>query len=222
MQIFPLQDVSILENEFVGMTDISCWLLMTIAKKWSTHSGFYSCEFLVFGTFVWRMIMLFAMLTWMKIKTLIFHVAHSMTALAFRNLLLNWSRWMWTFLNKSSTLKLDQFGIIRNMESHFLFISNTYSMLIVSDFLPRFDDWIGKRKLNLSMHNFIFICTYIWSWLIEMLLSWLLIWIIIIIIFEKRVVLNKDYFRISNILSFKFIMKKSSLSNATLSCESCK
>jgi len=39
MQIFPLQYVSILNNEFVGMIDITFWLLMTIAKKWSTHSG---------------------------------------------------------------------------------------------------------------------------------------------------------------------------------------
>jgi hypothetical protein len=38
MKIFPLQDVSILENKFFGMTGISSWLLMTIAKKQSTHS----------------------------------------------------------------------------------------------------------------------------------------------------------------------------------------
>jgi hypothetical protein len=33
MTIFPLQDVSILENEFFVMIDISSWLLMIIAKK---------------------------------------------------------------------------------------------------------------------------------------------------------------------------------------------
>jgi hypothetical protein len=39
MKICPLQDVSILECKFCGMTEISSWLFMTIAKKSSTHSG---------------------------------------------------------------------------------------------------------------------------------------------------------------------------------------
>jgi len=38
MRIFPPKDVSILENQFFSMTDIYSWFLMTIAKKWSTHS----------------------------------------------------------------------------------------------------------------------------------------------------------------------------------------
>jgi len=45
MQIFPLQDVSLLENEFFGMINISSWLLMTISKKWSTHSGYLLLQF---------------------------------------------------------------------------------------------------------------------------------------------------------------------------------
>jgi hypothetical protein len=39
MHILSLEDMSILENEFYGMTEIASWLLMTIAKKSSTHSG---------------------------------------------------------------------------------------------------------------------------------------------------------------------------------------
>jgi len=35
----PLQYVLILESEFVGMAEISSWLLMTIVKKSSDHNG---------------------------------------------------------------------------------------------------------------------------------------------------------------------------------------
>jgi len=38
-KIFPLQYVSILNNIFFDVTHILSWLLMTISKKWSTHSG---------------------------------------------------------------------------------------------------------------------------------------------------------------------------------------
>jgi hypothetical protein len=34
------------------------------------------------------------------------------------------------------------------MKGDFLFISDTGSVLIVPDFFPRFDDWLGKRKMN--------------------------------------------------------------------------
>jgi len=57
-----------------------------------------SCIYLDVRTFVWRMIMLSTILTRMKIEAPIFHVANSLTMLAFMNLLLNWSRWIWTFL----------------------------------------------------------------------------------------------------------------------------
>jgi hypothetical protein len=40
----------------------------------------------------------------------------------------------------------------QNMKGHFLFISNTCSMLIVSDFFPRSDDWLGKRKFDAQLH----------------------------------------------------------------------
>jgi hypothetical protein len=40
------------------------------------------------------------------------------------------------------------------MKGHFLFISDTYSMLVVPDFFPRSDDWLGKRG-NLNSSAFI-------------------------------------------------------------------
>jgi len=40
MENFPLKYVSILENEFIGMNDIFYWLLVPIAKKLSTYSGY--------------------------------------------------------------------------------------------------------------------------------------------------------------------------------------
>lgn len=36
--MYQLQDVSLLMNEFYGMTDITSWLLTTISKKQSFHS----------------------------------------------------------------------------------------------------------------------------------------------------------------------------------------
>ena len=36
--MYQLEDVSLLVNEFYGMTDITSRLLMTISKKQSTHS----------------------------------------------------------------------------------------------------------------------------------------------------------------------------------------
>jgi hypothetical protein len=87
-------------------------------------------------------------------------------------------------------LELDWFGIIQNVKDEFLFISNTYFMLTVSGFFPRYDDWLGKRKVKLFVHNFIFIYTL--SCFTKLHLHQLLIWIIIIIKMEQRVVLNKN------------------------------
>jgi hypothetical protein len=39
-----------------------------------------------------------------------------------------------------------------DMKGDILFISDTSFVLVVPDFFPRSDDWLGKRKLN-------FICT---------------------------------------------------------------
>jgi len=50
MKILSLQNMSILESAFVGMTKISYWILMTIAKKESTHSG----SLLLKLSFIWN------------------------------------------------------------------------------------------------------------------------------------------------------------------------
>ena len=39
--MYQLQDVSLTMSEFNGMIDIAYVLLVTIAKKWSTHSVSY-------------------------------------------------------------------------------------------------------------------------------------------------------------------------------------
>jgi len=176
MEIFPPQYASILESEFIGMTAISSWLLPS-PKGHPPIVVLYSWNFLDVRTFVWRMIVLSTMLARMKIETLIFHVANLLTMLAYKNILLNSSKRMWTLLEQSNTLELDWFGVIWIMKGEILFIFDIDSMLVLLDFFPRCDDLLGKRKL---------IYTWIWSYLTEWLLCWLL-FCIIIIIFENRV-----------------------------------
>jgi hypothetical protein len=57
-------------------------------------------------------------------------------------------------LNKSISLELDQLGATRNMKDGIIFISDTSFVLIIYDFFPRSDDFLGKRKA-------IFMCIYI-------------------------------------------------------------
>ena len=119
---------------------------------------------------------------------------------------LNCSSWRWTFIEESISLKLDWLGVILNVRGHFLVVSKVGSVLVVNNLFPRFDDGIGKYKWNLCMENIIFIWIYFWSgitWfeseIIDVNMCMLLIWII-----EKRIVLNKNSFRMSLLL--KLIM----------------
>ena len=172
------------------------WLIYLLGCLWPlsisnpTIVTFYSCKFPTFGTFVWRMIMLYTMLTRMKIKTLILHVANSMTMLAFRNLILNQSMWRWIFFKESNTLEPDFLGIIWNVIGHFHFVSKTCFVLVVDDLFPRSDDGLGKCKRNLFMKSFIFNWIFFWSGITNLIMWWLLIGIILK--FKKRIVLNKD------------------------------
>jgi len=128
----------------------------------------YSCRIFAFKKYVWMMTVLSTMLTRMKIGTLIFHVANLLKMLTFFNLLLNWSRWMWTMMKQSNTLELDCFGVIQIMKVDIFFIIDTSFVFIIYDFFLRSGDLLGKRKLNV-------ICTWIWSCLTELLLCCLLI-----------------------------------------------
>jgi hypothetical protein len=57
-------------------------------------------------------------------------------------------------------MKLDRFVVIWIIKGDILFISDINSFLIVPDVFPRFDEPLGKRKMNI-------ICTLIWSCLTD-------------------------------------------------------
>jgi hypothetical protein len=44
-------------------------------------------------------------------------------------------------------MELHWFGVIQNMKGDIFFISDTYSMVVLSDFFPSSDDLLGKMKL---------------------------------------------------------------------------
>jgi hypothetical protein len=85
--------------------DSSVWLIYLIGYWWPLPRRdpppvvIYSYSCLAFETPIWRITVLSTMLARMNIKTLIFNVANSLTMLAFQDLLLNWSKWMWNFCN---------------------------------------------------------------------------------------------------------------------------
>ena len=110
------------------------------------------------------------MLARMNIKTLIFHVANSITVLAWKTL--NLSEWIWNLVEESNTLKLDWLGEIETMNCHFLVVSKTSFVLVVADFFPRSDDWLVKCKCNLCKHIFILILFWFW-WDATDLVMWL-------------------------------------------------
>ena len=110
----------------------------------------------VFEASVWRMTGFMTMLTWMKIKTVIFHMANSITVLAFHNLVLFlwkrrriWNNWRWIVMKKSNTLKLDGLWVIWSMKGHFLVISKTSYVFVMNNIFPRSNDRLGKCMLSL-------------------------------------------------------------------------
>ena len=105
---------------------LGCW--SPLPRSDPSKMNHYSCSMFVFEASVWRMIGFMTMLIWMKIKTVIFNMANSVTVLAFHNLLLLlWKRsrsWKWTVIKESSTLKLDGLWVIWNMKGQVLVISS--------------------------------------------------------------------------------------------------
>ena len=134
-----------------------------------------SCRTFVFEASVWRMSGFMTVLTWTKIKTVIFQMANSVTVLAFHDLLLllllwkrdrfwnsrSWTimRSRWTVINESSTLKLNGLWVVWNMKGQVLVISKTSSVLVVDKLFPRSDDGLGKCRLSfcICIYNYCFI-----------------------------------------------------------------
>jgi len=84
-----LQKISIFENKSYCMSEISSWLLKPIAKKKSIQDeAFFLQEACFLSISVENETKILA---WMKIKTMIFHMANSVIVLEFNNLL--WSLW---------------------------------------------------------------------------------------------------------------------------------
>ena len=115
----------------------------------------------VYEAYVWRMTSFITILTWMKIKTVIFQMANSVTVLEFHNLLLllwkrgkMWNSWRWTVMKESNTLKLNGLWEIWNIKGNLLIISKTYFVLVVDKLFPRSDDELGKCKAKF------FTCVY--------------------------------------------------------------
>lgn len=107
-----------------------------------------SCRSLTCQASLWIMIMFFAILTRLKIKILIFHMANLITMLGFESLKFLWkrSKWTWVVLKISNTQKLNWFEVVQNIKRHFIFISKTDSLLLFNDFFRTFDDGFAKCK----------------------------------------------------------------------------
>lgn len=73
---------------------------------------------LAFEAFIWMMSVLTTMLTWMEIKIVIFHMANSVTMLAFHNIfcMKNTNKWIWIVMNKSNTMKLNRHKVVSNIK----------------------------------------------------------------------------------------------------------
>ena len=69
---------------------LGCWC--PFPRSNPSKMNLCSCRRLVFEATIWRMSVPTIVLAWMKIKTVIFHVANSITVLAFLNLLWKWNR----------------------------------------------------------------------------------------------------------------------------------
>ena len=132
---------------------LGCW--QPLPRSNPPILNLLSCRFPQTKAFVWWVGMLSTMLTRVKIKTLIFHVANLITVLQSQNP--NWCGWRWTLIDESSTLKLDRLGEVMNVNCHFLVIYKTSFVLVVADLFPWSDDGLGRNKQNFYMHIFIFI-----------------------------------------------------------------
>ena len=150
------------------MTGISSWLLIPIVKKRAIQDESFFLQEACFEAKVWRMSGFMTMLTWMKIKTMIFHMAKLVTMFAYNNLMWMlwkrsriWNSWRWAIMKKSGTLKLNGLGIVWNMKGHLLVISKTCYVLVMDKLFPRSKDGLGKCRLDVCFYIQIFSCTRI-------------------------------------------------------------
>ena len=132
---------------------LGCWC--PLPRSDPSKMNLFSCRRLVSRAYVWRMCVSTTVLAWVKIKKVIFHMANSITVLAFFNLLLLlwkrskiWNNWMWTIMKKSGTLKFDGLGVVWNMKGELLVISKTSFVLVMDKLFPRSDDRLGKCRLD--------------------------------------------------------------------------
>lgn len=161
MKISPLQDVSIIENEIYGMTNISFCLWKTTTKKWSIEGE----SLLLSESFSWNVHLN---------DECVFHNSYKHenqnielsggqlnNNFGILNLIRKWSRWRWYFLNKPYTVKIIWFGLVWDVKIHLLFILKTIFVLVVDDFLQRLNNGLRKCKISLFMTNpiFIWICS---------------------------------------------------------------
>ena len=182
---------------------LGCWCPLPRSDPSKMNLG--SCRRLVSEASVWRMGVPTTVLAWMKIKTVIFHMANSITVLAFLNLLSwKWNRiWnscRWTVIQESDTLKYDGLGVVWNMKGHILVISKTNSVLVVDKLFPRSDDGLEKCRLNCCICMYICSSTRNWMWIICNFIFFLLMRVLLNI-------LNRNRFRMVTLL-LKFVLLK--------------
>ena len=145
-------------------------------------------------------------LTRVKMKTIIFLVASSITVLACQTL--NTNGWRCTVLEDSNTLKLDRLGEIGNVSCHFLVISKINFILVVVDLFPWSNDGLGRNTQNFCMHVFIFFFFYFW-WVSIDFLMWFWSGVNMCRLVNeimKMIVLNMNKFRI-HLFLFKLQLK---------------
>lgn len=117
------------------------------------------------------------MLARVKIKTMIFHMANSITMLAFNNRGLLWKRskilnkWRWISMTKPNTFKMNGIGIVWSMKGHFLVISRTSYVLVLDKLLPRSGNGLGKCRLNFCICSWIGYCINSFSLLMGVCLN---------------------------------------------------
>ena len=113
--------------------------------------------------------------TRIKIKTLINKMANLIITLEFHNCRQIWRSTFrkiirWIFIEKYSTLKLNEFWVIWNEKYNCFFVSKAKFMLVINKYFPRSNNGLRKTKLNIVMVNNIFIKFFtVWSRLLRFL-----------------------------------------------------
>lgn len=158
-----------------------CWSILP--KNDPSKVNLCSYRRFVFETSVWRMSVFTTILSWVKVKTMIFHMANLVAMLPFDNFLLRmwrrkvWNRWRWTAMKKSCTLKFYGLCVTWNMKGCLLIISKTCFVLVPNKLFLRSNDGLGSWNLNFYIYMKICSWNGYWMWIELNLTNFITCWL---------------------------------------------